>query len=32
MYNIRFVNAQQAQVTYNFKITKHTLLKTNAAI
>jgi hypothetical protein len=32
MYNTKFVNAQKAQVTYNFKSIKHKLLKTNGAI
>ena len=32
MYDIKFVNAQKAQVTYTFKSTKHKLLKTKAAI
>jgi len=32
MYNIKFVNVQHAQVTYNFKTIKHKLMKTKAAI
>ena len=31
MYNIKFVNAQKAQVSYDFKSIKHKLLKTKAA-
>ena len=32
MYNIKYINAQQAKTIHNFKNIKEKLLKTNAAI
>ena len=32
MYNIKFVNIQQAKIIYRYKNTKEKLLETNAAI
>ena len=32
MYNIKYINAQQAKTIHNFRNIKEKLLKTNAAI